>query len=204
MGLMCIVCFRKKAFDKMPAEEQSMLIATVIPKRFWGSDLSHLPKTVKDEIDLETDNGLLLWGTPGVGKTYAMAAIAKHYISNGYKVLRIHYEELCLKLRDTFNPKATGTEWQIIEPLLNCDKLFIEDLGTTKRIGKEETDFSLKTFYILLEMRIEHCRPTFITSNKNIENLTQSFDERIGDRLKTFNVLRLSGKSKREWTTNNT
>lgn len=198
LGRMCQVCFRKIQFETLPSDEQKRTLLVLVPEKYIVAELEHLSAKLQAALVKETDIGVLLWGATGIGKTYAMAALAKKHIAEGYLVNRIHYEMLCLRLRDTFNPKATQTEWSIIEPLLNCDKLYIEDVGTTKSIGQQESDFSLRTFLILLDIRMEHCRPTYITSNKSVENLTNSFDERVGDRLKTFDVFNLGSKSKRK------
>lgn len=184
-------------FDQMPPEEKERLLLSIVPERYIKAEVKDFAPAMQKKLLLENDTGFLLWGAAGVGKTHAMAALAKKYIPEGWNVRRVHYELLCLQLRDTFNPRAVQTEWSIIEPLLNCDKLFIEDVGTTRSIGAIETDFSRRTFLVLLDMRLEHCRQTFITSNKSPENLGDSFDERVGDRLRTFQVLRLTGKSKR-------
>lgn len=198
LGLLCHICQRKLQFEDLPPEEKRKLELEVVPERYIGAEISHLSKALRRAVRAETNSGILLWGAAGVGKTYALSALARRHISQGYIVKRIHYEVMCLKLRDTFNPKATQTEWSIIEPLLNCDKLYIEDVGTGKSIGKQESDFSLRTFLVLLDMRMECCRPTFITSNKSVENLADSFDQRVGDRLKTFQVIKLGGESKRK------
>lgn len=197
LGKLCHICQRTIQYKALPTEQQEKLLLETIPERYIKAEVSDLSPALQAVFNKEIDTGILLWGAAGVGKTYAMSALAKKYIIEGFIVERIHYELLCLRLRDTFNPKATQTEWGIIQPFLNCDKLFIEDVGTTKSIGSLESDFSLKTFLVLLDMRLEHYRPTFVTSNKSVENLTSSFDERIGDRLRIFNVFRLSGKSKR-------
>jgi hypothetical protein len=196
-GPFCAVCSRKKIINTLPEDEKTKHFMTVIPKRYINASLTYLPKAITVSLETELDTGVLLWGSAGVGKTYAMSAMAKHFMAEGYDVNRIHYETLCLQLRDTFNKQATQTEWTIIEPLLNCDILVIEDVGTSKSVGIQESDFSLRTFLLLLDIRLEHCRPTYITSNKSVENLAKSFDERIGDRLRTFLVIRMEGKSKR-------
>lgn len=197
MDFLCPICSRKESIKSLPPEEQKRHFLTVIPERYVQAKMEELPKTIAGELLREVDTGIVLWGTAGVGKTYAMSALAKKLMADGYDVRRIHYETLCLQLRDTFNKQATQTEWAIIEPLLNCDKLVIEDVGTSKSGQNQESDFSLRTFLLLLDIRMEHCRPTYITTNKSVENLTKSFDERIGDRLRSFLVIRLEGKSKR-------
>ena len=185
-------------FEKLPPEQQRLGMLEFVPERYIDADIELLAQPIKKCFYNEIDSGVLLWGAAGVGKTYALAALAKKYYAEGFLLKRVHYEMLCLQLRDTFNPKATKTEWSIIEPLLNCDKLFIEDVGTSKSAGKQETDFSLRTFLVLLDMRMERCRPTFVTSNKSVENLADSFDERVGDRLRTFHVYKIGGDSKRK------
>ena len=197
LGRICSICQRKTMFDQLPPDQQILSYLSVVPERYITAQISHLKDSVRKAFKAGTDTGILLWGTPGSGKTYAMSALAMKYISDGFTVQRIHYEVLCLKLRDTFNPKATGTEWSIIEPLLLCDKLFIEDIGVTKSIGEKETDFSLRTFLVLLDIRLENLRPTFITTNKSVENLENSFDKRIGDRLRIFDIFQMKEKSRR-------
>ncbi len=197
LGKACMVCYRRMQFEKLPPEEQRFSLLDVVPERYIDADLAKLKPALQKEFDAGSNAGILLWGEEGRGKTYAMAVLAKKFISEGYTVNRIHYEQLCLQLRDTFNPKATGTEWGIIEPLLNCDKLFIEDVGTGKSLDKQESDFSLKTFLLLLDLRMERMRPTFITTNKSVENLGKSFDKRVSDRLRLFKVFKMTGESLR-------
>ena len=126
-----------------------------------------------------------------------MAAAGIYYFAKGFTVRRIHYESLCLQLRDTFKPRSSQTEWDIFDPLLKADMLFVEDLGAGKNLAASETDFSARTFLVLLDMRLEECRPTFITTNKSPENLGKSFGGRIGDRLRMFHIFKLGPKSRR-------
>lgn len=198
LGTMCSVCFRKQAFSILPPEQQKFALLEVVPERYIDAEISHLKPGLQKVFNEEQDTGIYLWGEPGRGKTYAMAALAKKYITEGFNVRREHYEAFCLRLRDTFKPKAIQTEWSEIEPLLNCDKLFIEDVGVGKSIDASESDYSLRTFIVLLDMRLERMRPTFITSNKSLENLEGSFDARVGDRLRMFKIFKMAGESMRK------
>jgi len=80
---------------------------------------------------------------------------------------------------------------------LTCDLLVLEDLGTSKSIGVAESDFSLRTVLALIDSRIENCLPTIITTNKSIENLAASFDDRIASRLSGFKIIKIDGADKR-------
>jgi DNA replication protein DnaC len=197
LGEYCHVCFRKASFDSLPEEAKKNEYLSVVPERFIMAEIKHLAKNLQVTLMDETDTGIMLWGSPGIGKSYALCAAVKYFISEGYICRRINYELLCLKLRDTFKSSSQQSEWGIIEPLINCDKLIIEDIGTTKSIDSKESDFSLRTLLVLIDLRLEHCRGTYITTNKSLENLTQSFDTRIGDRLRLYEIIKMQGQSKR-------
>lgn len=195
---LCHVCYRKLNFESLPEDAMRNEWLSVVPERFIQADMSDLQKALRESLLAETAEGVYLWGAPGVGKSYALCALAKHLISEGFICARTSYELLCLRLRDTFKPTSKHSEWEIIEQLVNADRLFVEDIGTTKSIDRAESDFSLRTLLVLVDLRLEHCRPTYISTNKSVENLAASFDARIGDRLRTFKVLKLEGRSKRK------
>jgi DNA replication protein DnaC len=193
---LCHVCFRQMNFERLPDEAKEQEYLSVVPERFIKAEMSHLKEKLAS-ILTKSEN-VLLWGPPGVGKSYALSATAKLLISSGFVCRRVNYELLCLWLRDTFKPSSKKSEWDIIEPLVNCDALFLEDVGTTKSIDSKESDFSLRTLLVIIDVRLERCRPTYISSNKSVENLTTSFDARIGDRLSLYEIIKMEGKSKRK------
>ena len=195
----CVKCHRRRSFSALPLEEKQRMFEDVVQKRYISAECSDLSEKLLEKIGaLPEDKGLFLWGKPGVGKTYAMAALAKKAIRLGNIVKRISYEMLCLKLRDTFKKNSKNTEYEIIEPLLNADLLLIEDIGTTKSEGNIESDFSVRTLLVILDWRIEHCLPTNITTNRPIEELGKTFDQRIASRLvQACEIIKLSGEDKR-------
>lgn len=195
---MCHVCYRTLQFADLPPEGKQREWLAVVPERFIDAELSHLADSLRNKLSTETKTGVLVWGPPGVGKTYALCALAKDLIQSGFLCARINYELLCLQLRDSFKPSAKHSEWDIIKPLVECDRLFLEDIGTTRSIDSKESDFSLRTLLVLIDLRLEACRATYVTTNKSVENLASSFDARIGDRLRLYRVLKLEGKSKRK------
>jgi DNA replication protein DnaC len=161
--------------------------------------MEQLPRPVREAAEsLPDDRGLLLWGPPGVGKTYSLCAIGHRLYFSGWDVARIGFEMLALQIRDNFKPGAARTELDVLGPLIAVDKLILEDVGTTVGVGKVESDFSLRTFLVLLDTRLEHCRATYISSNKSIEEIGKSFDQRIASRLQqACEVIKLEGRDKR-------
>jgi DNA replication protein DnaC len=171
----------------------------LIPPLFQGARMAHLSEALQGKIkSLAPTKGLLLWGSAGVGKSYAMAVIMRLLIMQGRSVRRLSWELLCLQLRDTFRPGCTESLSDVITPLIAFDGLFLEDIGTTVSTGKQESDFSLRTFLVLLDQRLEACRPTFVTTNQNVEQLAKSFDERVASRLQqACEVIHLTGEDRR-------
>ena len=172
---------------------------SIVPERYESARLEHLPEAVQKAYrTLKDEEGIMLWGPAGTGKTYAMCAFAKELWQSGYELHRTSYDLLMLKIRDTYKPKAERTEYQVIKDLVDADKLIIEDLGTTVATENQESDFSLRTLLIVLDQRLERCRATYVTSNKNIEEIRNSFDSRIASRLtQACQVVQLTGKDKR-------
>ncbi len=170
----------------------------IIPERFGAADMADLPEGLSKRIEaLPDDRGLFLWGPQGAGKTWTTAAAVKHLWSGGYDVAWQPFEELLLRLRDTYRSDA-GSEWGIIEPLCKVDVLALDDVGVTVSADRQESDFSLRTFLVLLDHRLAHCRRTIITSNKTIEDIGRSFDARIASRLcEACEVVKINGPDRR-------
>ncbi len=147
-------------------------------------------------LNLPITKGLFLWGGAGVGKTHSLAALMRKFILSGLSVKRVQWDKLCLEIRSTFG--GNGSELRVLEKYTDCDKLLIEDIGTTTSIDKQESDFNLRTLLLILDDRIENCKPTFITSNKSPEQIGKSFDSRIESRIyAACVVVPVSGQDKR-------
>jgi DNA replication protein DnaC len=172
-------------------------LGRVIPPLFIEAHLRDLSDKLRGIIlALPATKGLFLYGPAGVGKSHSMAAIARRYILARQSVGRIQWDRLCLEVRNTFG--SNGSELRVLEKYTDCDKLLIEDIGTTTSIDKQESDFALRTLLLILDDRIENCKPTFITSNKSPEQIGKSFDSRIESRIYASCVIQaVSGNDKR-------
>lgn len=188
---------RKARMDRAARMRQSL--SKVIPPLFAGAHLRSLSKAAKEALlSFDSKIGLVLFGPVGRGKSFALCALARHFILKRKKVVRVSYEMLCLQIRDTYKQGSRLTELDVIRPMMDCDCLIIEDIGSTTSIGRNESDFSNRTIFVLLDSRLEACRPTFISTNKSRKNLEASFDERIASRLGLFKWIGIGGEDKRK------
>lgn len=203
-----------KCVEKVELQEE---LHTLIPKLYRKARIKHLSADLQDVIKHLNGGGLFLWGGTGAGKTYAMSALARKYVYQEFSVQRITWSELGLKIRDTFkrptvkhktdsggyvydygDDEEPMSEQDILEPLLQADKLFIEDIGTSKSDGNYESDFAVRTLERLLDERLENDLPTFITTNKSLEEISRTFDARIASRISGgCKIVKLSGKDRR-------
>ena len=190
----CIDVAKRKA--DMTDEKAERRIFRLVGLLYANAKLDDLDEQVRDKLlNLEYGQDLFLYGPVGTGKTHAMAALMRHYVYEGYDCQRLNFDDFCVEIRSTMSPAAKKTEWELIEPLKGIDKLFIDDLGLR---SKQESDFAYVTLYSILNKRQERRLPTFISTNKSVERLGQSFDARIASRLQTALIIEMAGKDRRK------
>lgn len=140
------------------------------------------------------DSGLLILGPCGVGKTHlAVSIIQALMLRYGTWCVFYDFRELLKQIQSSFNPVAKTTEWQILDPVLQCDVLLLDDLG-----AERPTDWVRDTFAYIINHRYNQKRTTIITSNfrdgeSHLRVLSdgnrvageETLAERIGDRLRS-------------------
>jgi len=180
-------------------QELTEHLGRVIPNRYENAHMSDLPiKWQEKFFELMPKRGAYLYGSPGVGKTYSLCAVARELITEGHSVRRVVWERLTLDIRDTYKSNKKS-ERDFIQPLIDCDVLIIEDVGTTTSLDGVESDFSLRTLLTILDSRLEVGAPTWFSSNKSVEQLAQTFDDRIASRLHEHcKIILLDGKDRRK------
>ncbi|MBA7690630.1 hypothetical protein ES703_99161 [subsurface metagenome] len=189
----CIDVYCRK--EKLKPEHAEQAILKLVELLYIDANIEALDKEIRDKLlELKYGQDVFMHGLVGVGKTYAMAALIRQYIYEGYDCQRINFDDFCVKVRSTFAPAAKETAWEMIEPLKRIDKLFIDDLGLR---STQESQFTYDIFFSVLNKRQERMLPTFINSNKTIDQLGQNFDERIASRLRTALSIELTGRDRR-------
>ena len=132
-----------------------------------------------------------LMGAPGSGKTFMMQCVASQLIKAD--------KTICYKTAFEFNELArlyhSNKDFSFSD-LLTAEVLFIDDLGSEPIIN----NVTKKYLYNLINTRQTHSRPTIITTNLNLNDLLDRYDERIFSRLANKNLslnINLTGQDKR-------
>jgi DNA replication protein DnaC len=188
---------QRRTERKQYAQSMHKAIEKILPPRYRNAHLRTLsPKLREIMLALPHDKGLMLFGSTGVGKSHSMCALMRYYRITNKSVIRTSYDNLCLEIRDSY--KNNISESEIIGKYQKVDKLLIEDVGTTVGTTNQESDFSLRIFLMILDYRIEYCKPVFITSNKTIDQLASSFDDRVASRIQQgCEIIAVRGYDKR-------
>jgi len=112
-------------------------------------------------LEKSDPTGLLLIGPAGVGKTHLAAAMLHAIIARtGIHGRFCKMGELLRQMRDSYNPTIQTTERQILEPVLTCDLLVLDDLGRERL-----TEWVADTMDLIIDTRYSAGKPILVTTN---------------------------------------
>jgi DNA replication protein DnaC len=110
--------------------------------------------------EMQSEQGLLLMGPCGVGKTHLVVAALKEIVLRGHSGLFYDYRELLKEIQDSYNPESQSTEMSVLEPVLKTEVLVLDDLGASK-----PSPWALETVGHILNSRYNEKRVTLLTTN---------------------------------------
>ena len=121
---------------------------------------------------------LLMNGGTGLGKTFLSACIAQQVVSKGFSVVydtAIHVFS-CME-KQKFGG-ATEEELRMTQRVQECDLLILDDLGT-----EMTTAFVTPALYSIINGRLLSERPTIISTNLSLGDLSRRYSAQIASRL---------------------
>lgn len=180
--------------------KQSTLDQVLASENFEHFDLSYYPKQMDHRTDSPYENmriildktkqyvehfdseggNLLFYGETGLGKTFLSNCVAKALLDSGHTVLyqtAIHlFEDVCgdVIMKKSQNPNSK----EIYRYLYSCDLLIIDDLGT-----EFTNSFVSSELYDILNTRMREHKATLISTNLNMQELLERYEERIATRI---------------------
>lgn len=127
--------------------------------------------------DSKKKNINLLGGT-GTGKTFLAACTANEALLLSRSVIFLTSFTLTNRLLK-FHTSFDDNKLDVLSPILDCDLLIIDDLGT-ESIYKNVT---VEYLFHIINVRQLKNRHTFVTSNLTIDQLAARYGERMASRL---------------------
>ena len=133
---------------------------------------------------------LLLFGAPGLGKTFLSACIARVVSEDGFSVVYdtaghifSQFEAAKFRRDDVDEPDES------VERCMACDLLILDDLGS-----EMTTQFVQSALYELLNTRLVEGRRTVISSNLTMEEAARRYSPQVASRLMgEYHVLEFFG-----------
>ena len=122
--------------------------------------------------------GLLMKGETGLGKTHLSLAIANEVINKGYSVVYVSAPDILSKLEREHFSYNYSSEEQLMQSLLECDLLILDDLGT-----EFTTQFSSTAIYNLFNSRVNMGKPIIISTNLTGTELEKAYSQRFTSRV---------------------
>ncbi len=144
-----------------------------------------------DNFDSSDEKNLLFTGNTGLGKTFLSNCIAKEVLSKKKTVL---YQTSPIMLDNIIDYRFGKSDLkEVYDNIINVDLLIIDDLGA-------ETTNSLKVteLFNIINARLlnqsNNFKKTIISTNLNMNNLFDTYGERIFSRLASYyNICRFFG-----------
>ena len=144
----------------------------------------------------EKSNNLFFNGTPGLGKTFLSACIARVVSENRHSVVYDTAASVFAKFEDakfnrTDDPENMRNE---IKRYLECDLLILDDLGT-----EMTTALTIAALYEIINTRLVTGRKTIVSTNLSFPELHKRYSAQIMSRLEgDYQVLTFRGEDIRK------
>lgn len=172
------------------SKQESMVLEAGIPPKFVGCTASNFfaKKPEEESAKLavmswynsfgtpnETKQGMFIYGSVGTGKTHLASVSLMGLINNKtVQPLFVSVPEFIRELSNFDNWERTNIYYEARDSEVLC----LDDLG-----AETAKDWSRQVIFDLINHRYAHNLPTIITSNLNLDNISQVYEERTRSRI---------------------
>lgn len=148
--------YQAATFETFHAYNHSLEHARRVTQH-WADSYPELPRRAGDTAG----RGLVLTGPAGIGKTHLVAVLLKQVITQaGCRGLFYSTKDLLRLIRGSYNAETKTTEAQVLDPVLTCELLVLDDLGEER-----VTDWVAEMMNTIVNTRYNTCRPIICTTN---------------------------------------
>ena len=124
-------------------------------------------------------NLIFIAGNTGVGKTHLIKCMANELINLNHVVLLTSSFAMHQDFVKSYSTRDLDEKSSLLDRYLNSEVLFIDDLGTELR----QPNITINYLYQVINERKMNRLPTIITSNLDLYELKDYYDERISSRI---------------------
>lgn len=143
-------------------------------------------RSIRDKAEKYVQNfdnehgNVLIYGKPGVGKTFVANCIAKALLDSGHTVLYLSANEFFNDVIAEYiiNKERDGAVRDIYNYIYESDLLIIDDLGTE---GKNS--FFASQFFEVINKRMLANKAVIITTNYTMDEIENYYSARVTSRL---------------------
>lgn len=136
-------------------------------------------KSYAESFNVEGSGNLALFGGTGLGKTHLSSAVARRVIENGNDVYYISASNLFADFEEKrFGSSSSYESTGEIDQYFTCDLLIIDDLGS-----EMINQFTVSCLYNVINSRLNHKKPTMISSNLTQDEFRRKYWDRISSRV---------------------
>jgi len=137
-----------------------------------------LEKYCAEIADKETKS-ILIAGNTGVGKTHLLCCMANALMDQGCTVQFLTAFSLLSGVMLKYHNAPMDGKEALLSPLLDCDALFIDDLGAENIFN----NVTMEYLYLIINERQLSGKYLFISTNLDSEQLLNRYGARIHSRL---------------------
>src|SRR3990167_1343368 len=169
----------------------------MIPARYQGAKYEDAPQELKSMFEKmkDTKKGIYIHGPVGTGKTHIAYALKSKYDQpqQGAYAQFLNITKLLHDIRQDFDKPAHQKEYWDEDVMKHEYLTILDDVGSEK-----VTDWVAETFYLIVNERYNHMRPTIFTSNFPLKDLAERIGERTVSRIvEMCDVVELVGSDRR-------
>jgi len=136
-------------------------------------------KSYAENFEASKAGNLALFGGTGLGKTHLSSAVAGAVIEKGNDVYYISAANLFADFEEKrFGSSSSYESTGEIDQYFTCDLLIIDDLGS-----EMINQFTVSCLYNVINSRLNHKKPTMISSNLTQDEFRKKYWDRISSRV---------------------
>lgn len=132
-----------------------------------------------DEYQSGAKPFFIIAGSSGTGKTVLASAIATEFMKNGASAVTVSAFDFVKRAKDYHTQFAIDNYNDLFTPMLDCDVLVIDDLGTETMLKNITREY----LYTVINERWLRKKHTVVTTNLKPEALIERYGEAIFSRL---------------------